>query len=98
MKAVLTDKEIWERFKEIVSEKEILTERIYQIRLTDLGRLIFENADENDLKGLNQRLACVLRRHQIRVIMRGGRRYVLIPERLLRELEAPKKRKTELLP
>jgi len=96
MKAALTDEEIWERFKEIVDKEILPYERVYEVSLAELGYLIFGDVDENDLKGLNQRLTYVLKKHKIRVIMRGGRRYALIPERLLKESEAPKKRKRGL--
>jgi len=92
MRVELTDKEIWERFKEAIDKEIIPYQRVYEVSLTELGYLIFREVDENDLKGLNQRLAHVLKKHKIRIVMRGGRRYVLIPERFL----APKRRGAEL--
>ena len=88
MKTELTDKELWERFKEVVGRGRVAYQRFYAVPLVDLGSQIFGTADPYDLRALNRSLARALRRRGIRIVKRGHMRHALIPEDLLRRARA----------
>jgi len=81
----LNEREIWKRIREVLQTEIIPHRKIYEVPLPSLGYLIFRNADFDDLKGWNRFLAHVLRKHKIKIIRKQGRRYALIPERILRK-------------
>ena len=98
MRRGLTDQEVWERVKEIIVNQRVIPERLYAYPLTKLGSLVFGTPDPNYLKPLNHQLAHVLKKHGIKVIKRSYVRYALIPESLLKRLEAKERRKEEMEP
>jgi len=88
----IDEREIWRRVQALVDD-EMIPRRLYiEVPLPLLGSILWPQASSNDLKNRNKILARILRRKGVRIERRHGRRYALIPERLL----APKKRKTKL--
>ena len=88
----MNESEIWRRIREALSRDVIGCQKIYEVSLTSLGYLIFGDVDYDDLKGLNRQLAHILKKRGIKIVRKHGRRYALIPERLL----APRKRKMKV--
>ncbi|RLG02558.1 MAG: hypothetical protein DRN61_06265 [Thaumarchaeota archaeon] len=88
----MSEAEIWRRIRDALSGEIIACQKIYEVPLTSLGYLVWGDVDYDDLKGLNRQLAHVLKKRRIKIVRKHGRRYALIPERLL----APRKRKMKL--
>ena len=81
-----------EALQTIINDDDIPCRFYIEVPLPLLGSILWPQASSNDLKNRNKILARILRRKGVRIERRHGRRYALIPERLL----APKKRKTKL--
>ncbi|OYT67237.1 MAG: hypothetical protein B6U65_03665 [Candidatus Wolframiiraptor sp. EX4484-121] len=95
MRKKLDDKEIWERVKDIIVKRKLIPEKLYAIPLPELGYLVFRTVDPNYLKALNKYLAYVLKKHGIKIVIRRSSRYALIPEDLIKRLEAKEREKQE---
>jgi len=88
----INEQQIWRRVQTIVNDEAIPRRLYIEIPLPLLGSILWPQASSNDLKNRNKILARILRRKGVKIERRHGRRYALIPERLL----ALKKRKMKL--
>ena len=88
----INEQQIWRRVQTIVNDEAIPRRLYIEIPLPLLGSILWPQASSNDLKNRNKILARILRRKGVRIERRHGRRYALIPERLL----APREKRTKL--
>ena len=81
----------WPKIKEIL-QSDIPFQIYYEVPLPLLGSLLWPEASFQELKSKNKLLAAALRKRNIIIRRKRGRRYALIPQSLVN----PKKRRVRI--